>query len=392
LTRRISRADGFTLVELLVSTVITLTVTAAVFTVMNPSDGIFQAQPEVADLQQRLRVGVDTLQRDLMMAGAGAYAGSQSGTLIGFFAPIQPSLMGYLPPLDDPPGTFRSDAITVFYVPQTAVQTTLSQGFPEISAEFKVNSVPGCPPRHLCGLEEGMQVLLFDESGSFDSLTMTRVNESSGHVERNKKGPLSKSYDARSKVVEVKQHVYYLDSATDQLVHYDGYRTTAAVMDNVVGLTLEYLGEPVPPVLRRPGIDRSTTYGPAPPALGDTQAPWPAGENCTMTVLAGQHVPRLAALGAPGSSLLRLTASDLTDGPWCPDAASPDRYDADLLRVRAIRVTLRVQAGNPQLRGALGAGEDVLFARPGTSRGGYRLVPDQVIRFDVTPRNLNVGR
>ena len=57
-------------------------------------------------------------------------------------------------------------------------------------------------------------------------------------------------------------------------------------------------------------------------------------------------------------------------GPGVPTAASPNRYDADLLRVRAIRVTLRVQAGNPQLRGALGAGEDVLFARPGTSRGG----------------------
>ena len=28
-------------------------------------------QPEVSDLQQRLRVGIDTLQKDLVMAGAG---------------------------------------------------------------------------------------------------------------------------------------------------------------------------------------------------------------------------------------------------------------------------------------------------------------------------------
>ncbi len=111
-----------------------------------------------------------------------------------------------------------------------------------------------------------------------------------------------------------------------------------------------------------------------------------------MTVMAGQHEPRLATLGVPGSGLVRLTASDLTDGPWCPDAASPNRYDADLLRVRGIRVTLRVQTGSHQLRGALAAGEDALFARPGTSRGGYRLVPDQAIGFDVSPRNLNVGR
>ncbi len=229
-----SRENGFTLIELLVSTAIMITVTAAVFTVMDPSAGIFQTQPEVADLQQRLRVGVDTLQRDLMMAGAGAYAGSQSGTLIGFFAPIHPSLTGFLPSLDDPPGTFRSDAITLFHVPETAVQTTLSRALPDISAELEVNSVPGCPPRNLCGLEEGMQILLFDEIGSFDPFTITRVRDAAARVQRNKEGPLSKPYGAGSKVVEVKQHVYYLDSATDQLMQYDGYRTTAAVVDNVV--------------------------------------------------------------------------------------------------------------------------------------------------------------
>ena len=82
--------DGFTLIELLMSTAIMMTVTAGVFTVMNPSGGIFQAQPEMADVQQRLRVGVDTLKHDLVMAGAGAYTGSQSGSLNGFFAPVQP--------------------------------------------------------------------------------------------------------------------------------------------------------------------------------------------------------------------------------------------------------------------------------------------------------------
>ena len=177
MTCRITRENGFTLIELLVSTAITITVTAAVFTVLNPSAGIFQTQPEVADLQQRLRVGVDALHHDLVMAGAGAYAGSQSGTLIGFFAPIQPNLMGFLPSHNDPPGTFRSDAITLFHVPETAVQTTLSRAFPDISAELEVNSVPGCPPGNLCGLEEGMRVLLFDEIGSFDPLTITRVQD-----------------------------------------------------------------------------------------------------------------------------------------------------------------------------------------------------------------------
>ena len=99
--------DGFTLVELLVSTAIMMTVTAGVFTVMNPSGGIFQAQPEMADVQQRLRVGVDTLKHDLVMAGAGAYSGALSGSLNGFFASIQPSKIGFMAASRRPAGNVQ---------------------------------------------------------------------------------------------------------------------------------------------------------------------------------------------------------------------------------------------------------------------------------------------
>jgi hypothetical protein len=78
----------------------------------------------------------------------------------------------------------------------------------------------------------------------------------------------------------------------------------------------------------------------------------------------------------------------LVDGPWCPDEAHPNRFDADLLRVRRIAVTLRVQAASASLRGPAGT----LFVHGGSARSGDRFVPDQEIRFDVTPRNLNVER
>ena len=51
---------GFSLVEALVATLVMVTVTAGVFAVLDPSHGILRTQPEVADMQQRLRVGVDT--------------------------------------------------------------------------------------------------------------------------------------------------------------------------------------------------------------------------------------------------------------------------------------------------------------------------------------------
>jgi hypothetical protein len=40
------------------------------------------------------------------------------------------------------------------------------------------------------------------------------------------------------------------------------------------------------------------------------------------------------------------------------------------------------------LRGPAG----VLFTHGGTSQGGERYVPDQQLRFDITPRNMNLGR
>ena len=89
-----------------------------------------------------------------------------------------------------------------------------------------------------------------------------------------------------------------------------------------------------------------------------------------------------------GTALVPLTASTLTDGPWCPDAVNPNRYDADLFRVRRITVTLRIESAAASLRGPAGP----LFARAGTSTGAHNLVPDQEIRFDVAPRNLNLGR
>jgi prepilin-type N-terminal cleavage/methylation domain-containing protein len=393
MTRRLHSERGFTLPEMLVSMAVMLVTTGAVFTALNPSSGMFRTQPEVADVQQRLRVGVDTLSHSLMMAGAGAYSGPLSGSLGGFFAPIQPSRQGNLATYDDGPGTFFSDRVTLFWVPSTSSQTSISQAMPNVSAELKVNAEPGCPSGHdLCGFTEGMNVLIYDDTGAYDSLTITNVQESSCHLQHRQQGDLSKSYGVGAKIVQVNQEVYYLNTATNQLMHYDGFQAAVPVVDNVVGLTFDYYGEPQPPVMLKPGVDQTVTYGPKPPALGAASGNWPSGENCTFQVVAGQQVSRLATLGAAGSGLVHLTASQLTDGPWCPDGTNGNRFDADLLRIRQVRVALRVQTGNAALRGRLTTGADALFAKGGTAPSGPQVVPDQMIRFDVVPRNMNLGR
>jgi hypothetical protein len=81
-----------------------------------------------------------------------------------------------------------------------------------------------------------------------------------------------------------------------------------------------------------------------------------------------------------------LDPSSMIDGPWRTDDIVNDRFDADLLMVRRVRVRLRVQARQP-FRGRSG----MLFMNPGSAIAASRFVPDQEIRFDVALRNWNAG-
>jgi hypothetical protein len=398
--RRSPSDAGFTIIELLIATAIMLTVTGTVFSLLNPTQGIYKTQPEVADVQQRLRVGVDTMQKDLVMAGAGTYMGSAAGALTNFFAPVMPIRIGEIDSDQEKGVYYRNDAISVMYVPPSPAQTTIRAGMPMSSAELKVDAMLNCGPDRkdaLCGFEEGMRVIIFDPSGAFDWMTITEVQDAALHMQHNR-DKLTNSYTANAAITQVATHTYYLksDASTNtyQLRHYDGDQVDLPVLDDVVKLEFQYFGEPQPPRLLPNAVLSSnygpwTTYGPKPPVLSENRASdtWGSGENCVFQVVDGTHAPRLPALSA-GQNQVELTEAMLTDGPWCPDETKTEKWDADLLRIRRIRVNIRVQVGKATLRGPAG----MLFAKGGTSSGGYNLVPDQEIRFDVAPRNMNLGR
>ena len=398
MTRIAHNARGFTLVEMIVTMGIMVTITGVIFTMVDPSRGTFRAQPEVSDMQQRLRVGTTFLVNDLMIAGAGSPAGSNlMGTLVNFFAPIQPYRLGMINS-DATAGVFyRPDAVTVMYVPANSPQTTLREGMPTPSSELKVAKQPNCPASNeLCGFKEGQRILIFDETGAYDDMTLTEVQTAALHLQHNKSlagNTLSKAYGPGAQVAQVAQRTYYYSALTKQLMFYDGDQRDEAAVDNVVDLAFEYYGDPRPPVLINPVTNPKgpwTSYGPKPPPLGTQTTSWPAGENCAFLVdpVSGTHTGRLPDLAPGAAGLVLLTEALLTDGPWCPDATFPTRYDADLLRIRKIGVRMRVQVESVELRGTSTA----LFRNPGTSTGGNRIVPDQEIRFEITPRNFNLGR
>ena len=389
---RAAPAEGFSLVELVISIALMLIVTATVFSIADPSRGAFQAQLESSDVQQRLRVAADRLSQDLKRAGAGVYAGPETGPLTYWLPPLLPYRYGMV--AADPPGSYKSDTISILLVPATASQTILSSPVGPGRLTLHVDAAAGCPEYDdLCGFTSGMMLAIYDDYGRFDLFVLASTAVGSGQLEP--VGPLETRYEAGARVVAIEQRTYARKfnaaQGFHQLASYDGSgNPDVPVVDHLVALEFRYYGSPQPPVLRKPLTDPKgpwTSYGPKPPPLDETPTDYPLGENCVFRFdsESGLYSSRLPVLAA-GDALVELAAAELSDGvSWCPDAVTSNRFDADVLRIRKIAVRIRVESAIDALRGPAG----VLFSRAGTARAGNRFVPDRETRFEITPKNLN---
>jgi len=208
-----------------------------------------------------------------------------------------------------------------------------------------------------------MEVIIFDTSGNFDVFTITEVQNSAGHLQHRGED-LTYPYQPGASVPQLRSLTFYLDPINKQLRQYDGAATDVPLVDNVVDLRFDYFGDPNPPLKPKPA---------------------PGIDNCLYDA-AGNYDAGMATLTPDEGSLASLPYTMLNDGPWCGGGAN--RYDADMLRVRKVRVTLRMQVANAALRGS----DRQLFMNPGGSVQGQKYVPDYTMRFDVSPRNLNLAR
>lgn len=376
-------------VELLVALTVTLVMASLVALVLAPWRLDFEARLETADVQQRLRSAEDALTADVAGAGAGAYAGSRTGPLAGYLPPVLPFRPGV-----DPPGTARDDVLTTIAVPTTAAQAALAQAWTAGSGSIGLTLEPGCPAGDgSCGFAAGMRVLVFDGTGAFDVLIVDAVAGSELSV-RNIGPDQDHVYPAGAKIVEAVLRMYAVDpgdtESGPELVRDEG-GGPQPVVDHLVRFAVEYEGDPLPPQVLAPADDPVgpwTTYGPPPPAADVAVGAWPAGENCVIRrdAASGLPVPRagMSVLGPDDGPLVPLPSARLSDGPWCPDAAASGRYDADLLRIRLVRITVRVESALDALRGPA----SVLFSRTGTGNRARGLVPDREVVVAIAPRNL----
>ena len=305
---------GFSLVETLIAMALTMTVTGTAVSLVLPASRTSMTQPEIMDVQQRARVAAEMISRDLAPAGAGIYAGPWRGVLPTAIPAVLPRRLGG--DNGDSPDVARDTAITILSVPSTAAQTTTAAAISAASLSLVTTAAPNCGVPVLCGLTAGQDVLVTDRAGQFDVFRITAINGVTGTL-RHHGQDLAAVYPAGSTVSLVTSRTYELNAPTGILRQYDGDRSDQPAADGISKLSFTYFAA------RTDGV----------------------------------------------AGLAEVPLSQLNDGPWIGIGTS--RFDADLLRVRMIRVNAGAQAADVRMRDR---------------------VPAFEVHVDVAPRSMSVGR
>jgi hypothetical protein len=347
---------GFTAAEAAVAALLGSVVVLAILGLFNIQASASRTTPALVDIVERARAAAGVVAADLAVAGAGFGEGPGAGALGRVLPPVNPRRLGARSP--DPPGAARSDVITVTFVPPGAYGATL-QG--PSSGPLALAAGPPCPSSPLCGLSNDDTVVGYDGTGQHDYFRVAApAGGGASLVPRQLGAPFA--YVSGARLVRVETHTYYFDSALRQLRHYDGFRSDVPAIDNVVAADFAYWADDKAPAHPKPLAGQA---------------------NCLYDAT-GVRLPWSGAPAGGGAELIPLPLAALGDGPWC--GSGDNRFDADLLRLRRIRMTLTLQ-GPDDLRAG-----GPLFRQPGHTRSAHRLVPDLTIAIDVAPRNLNGGR
>jgi type II secretory pathway pseudopilin PulG len=338
---------GYTMVELLAATAVLLVAAAGFVRLLDSSAARATLWNESADLQQRARVAGETLISVLGAAGAGTSA----GPLQHFFAAVDPRRR---------PGSVSSRAVTVRSIPADGARGRLAQPLAAGSDVVTLTSGGECPSgQTACGFETGMDIVLFDGTGQWDAATVRSTGPGS-LVIADRAGSRSVTYPAGAQVAQFLETTLFVEDVDGTLRREHAGVSNLPIIDNVIELRLEYFGDPSPPVHPRP----------------------PAGTANCLYGSDGARIP-YPTLPADDGSLATMPLGMLDDGPMC--GAGATAYDMDLLRVRKIRATIRLQSGHASLRGS----DPSLFARPGAARASDRQLPDLQFTVVAAPRNLN---
>ena len=345
--RSLALPQGFTLLECLVALVLLVLLTAVLFPLVARGASLARLSPEMADLDQRMRVVDALLHRVLESAGAGSTSAALTPTFAGRVPGVFPALRGVLG--GDAPDAAFSDRLTVLVGEAAGWDVALASSMVSASSPLFLLVGPPCPVADArCGFRSGDTAVVNDRLGNFDLL---RITGATGPVLAYQPATLTRVYQVTedTRVVRASLRQLRFDAPKGQLRLGDGLGYEAPVMDGVTGLEVAFHGVAEPPTGVKP----------------------PAGSASCLVNADGS--PRLPSLPGGAGGLVALPLATFTDGPFCGSGAMA--YDADLFRVRRVLVRVRIVDQNA----LTGQWPWSPLARPGPSRE---------VTVDVGPRNL----
>lgn len=209
-------SPGFTLVELLIAMAVMVTFSSALMALILAGQSIARVQPEIADVQQRARIALQTLGAELALAGAGLDRGPQAGPLAQYFVPVGPSGDG---------------GLTLWYVSTRVAQTTLAAALGQGTTDASVASAEG--------FTAGSTAIVFDDRGCRDVLRVDAVTPAALQV---RSGSRACAYAPGAAIAQGEVRTYRVDAAARQLLRRDeATGASVPVLDNVTAMNVEYL-------------------------------------------------------------------------------------------------------------------------------------------------------
>lgn len=225
--------------ETLVSLALLLLVMSGVVTLVLHTVRLTRTHPDRFELQQRARVALDLVTRDLRSAGAGVDRGPATGPLAPAIPAIWPRRLGRA---GDAPTLARPDVVTLLAVPDTLAQTTTATGLAPSSPAVDVEAAAHCPPaRPACGFSADTTVGVLDPAGVFSLWTTESVIGQTLTLR-----PLalpSAAAGPGAVATELLVRGYRHDPATRQLRYFDGDATNQPIIDGVTGWSLRYFDD-----------------------------------------------------------------------------------------------------------------------------------------------------
>ena len=372
-------ARGFTLVELLIASVVTLLVVAAAVAMAASARHAFVVEPAALDTVRRVREGTDALAAAL----AGAGGGSGAGDGVSSFAANVP-IVRPLTSLTGAPGGRFTALSAVRAIEGGLGRLAAPQPGPAGSLTLD-RAASACPlTTAVCGFDVGDIAAVFDGRGHYDVFQIGDVSDVLGRITPG--APLGYAYATGAWVLAVRVDRFGLLRQSDgshalTRITWSGAREP--MVDGVVDLEFRVWGKARAPELRDAAIGSGVAqYGLPPPAplAPDPDNVFAAGAHCMIARAGTAPVSRLVSYEPEADGLVRFEPGDFADGPWCAYDGSPGAYDADLHRISRVDVRLRVEVQSAEFRGPAGR----LFTRGGTAdRNAPRWVLDRTLVTSV---------